>query len=351
MQLKTLVRHWLCVSALIVSAPTALAQQNYADHPAARAFAARMATEHGLSEVEILDTFTRISQDDRVIRLIMPPKRKGVRSWARYRRQFIEPTRINRGIEFWSENSAELTRASQRFGVPPEIIVAIIGVETIYGRNTGSFTTASALATLAFDYPPRAELFSRELENLFLLAHEQGRDPLAYEGSYAGALGYPQFLPSSVRNYAVDFDGDGRIDLENSPSDAIGSVANYLAVHGWQSGGTVAVRAHVEAPEQVVDLIDAGIEPAFVEGDFVARKVLPLGTVPAGEKAALIDLITPDAATEYWLGFRNFYVITRYNRSSFYAMAVFELAEALRSAHTETTVSTAAQATTAQGVK
>jgi len=351
MQLKTLARHWLCLCALIVSVPTALAQQSYADHPAARAFAARMASDHGLSEVEILDTFARISQDERVIRLIMPPKRKGVRSWARYRGQFIEPTRINRGIEFWAENAAQLTRASQQFGVPAEIIVAIIGVETIYGRNTGNFTTASALATLAFDYPPRAELFSRELENLFLLAHEQGRDPLAYEGSYAGALGYPQFLPSSVRNYAVDFDGDGRIDLENSPSDAIGSVANYLAVHGWQAGGIVAVRAHVETPDQVVDLIDAGIEPAFVEGDFLARKVLPLGAMPAGEKAALVDLITPEAATEYWLGFRNFYVITRYNRSSFYAMAVFELAEALRSAHSETTMSHAEQAASRKPAK
>jgi membrane-bound lytic murein transglycosylase B len=335
MPLKTLARHWACLGMLLV-ATQAAAQASYATHPEARAFASQMASEHGLNPEAVLDTLAQVSQDSRVIRLITPPTRKGVRSWARYRGQFIEPNRINRGVDFWANNADELARASARYGVPPEIIVAIIGVETIYGRNTGHFTTAGALATLAFDYPPRAELFRRELENLFLLAREQGRDPLSYEGSYAGALGYPQFLPSSVRNYAVDFDGDGRIDLEASPSDAIGSVANYLAVHGWEPGGTVAIRAHVEDPQQVAELIEAGITPAFSADDFSQRQVLPLGDVPEGARAALIDLVTPDAPTEYWLGFRNFYVITRYNRSSFYAMAVFGLAEALQAAHTET---------------
>ncbi len=339
MQLNKLARQWLCLGALMVLGSGAQAQNSYADHPDALAFATRMETDHGVAARDVLTTFSHLLRDDRVIRLITPPDKPGVRSWARYRARFIEPVRIDSGLEFWRDNAATLAQASERYGVPAEIIVAIIGVETIYGRNTGNFTTASALATLAFDYPPRARLFRQELENLFLLAREQGRDPLAYEGSYAGALGYPQFLPSSVRRYAVDFDADGVIDLERSTADAIGSVANYLAAHGWETGGTIAIRAHVEAPEKAAELIDAGIEPAFSADDFSAHEVLPLRAMSPDEHAALIDLETPDSPTEYWLGFRNFYVITRYNRSSFYAMAVFGLAESLRAAHTETTLS------------
>ena len=337
---RTTARALLGALLLHLAAP-ALSDTTYANHPAAHDFARQMQVEHGLAADDVMATLARIEPDARVIRLISPAKKKGVRSWARYRRQFIEPLRINRGLHFWRQHADALAAAQQRYGVPAEIIVAIIGVETIYGSNTGSFLTASALATLAFDYPPRAPLFRRELENLFLLAREQGRAPLTYEGSYAGAMGYPQFLPSSIRNYAVDFDGDGRVDLENSPVDAIGSVANYLAAHGWVTGGPVAIRAHVEDSDKAAALIAAVIDPVFSEADFSAHQVLPLAPVPAGETAALIDLETPDEATEHWLGFRNFYVITRYNRSSFYAMAVFGLAQALHSAHQETLPDTA----------
>ena len=320
------------------AATSVSADNTYGAHPAALEFARQMQEEHGLDAGSIMATLSAIAPDDRVIRLITPPETRRARSWTRYRQQFIEPVRINSGLAFWNENEAALRAAAEKYGVPEEIIVAIIGVETIYGRYTGTFTTASALATLAFDYPPRAPLFRRELENLFLLAREQGREPMTYEGSYAGAMGYPQFLPSSIRTFAVDFDGDGRIDLERSPADAIGSVANYLARHGWQSGGPVAIRAHVENPQAVAPLIAAGIQPVFTPADFSMHQVLALDTVPADEGAALIDLESPDSATEYWLGFRNFYVITRYNRSSFYAMAVFHLARALRGASTETMV-------------
>ncbi|MCB1960240.1 MAG: lytic murein transglycosylase B [Rhodocyclaceae bacterium] len=326
--------------ALTLSSP-APAASTYADHPAALDFARQMQTDHHIAADEVMATLSRIEPDPRVIRLITPAKRKGVRSWARYRRQFIEPLRINRGLAFWREHATALATASQTYGIPAEIIVAIIGIETIYGGNTGDFLVASALATLAFDYPPRAPLFRGELENLFLLAREQGRTPLSYEGSYAGAMGYPQFLPSSIRNYAVDFDGNGRIDLEGSPVDAIGSVAHYLAVHGWEKDGPVVIRAHVEDPDRAATLVAAGIDPVFSENDFSAHQVLPLAPVPAGERAALIDLETPDEATEYWLGFRNFYVITRYNRSSFYAMAVHDLARALYDARQETVLESA----------
>lgn len=342
MSVTLTIRSFLAATALAIgstaTATRVSADNTYATHPAALEFARQMQNDHDLDATSIMATLSAITPDDRVIRLITPPETRRARSWIRYRQQFIEPVRINSGLAFWNENEAALRAASQRYGVPEEIIVAIIGVETIYGRYTGTFTTASALATLAFDYPPRAPLFRRELENLFLLAREQGREPMTYEGSYAGAMGYPQFLPSSIRSFAVDFDGDGRIDLERSPADAIGSVANYLARHGWQSGGPVAIRAHVEDARAVAPLIAAGIEPVLTAADFSAHRVLALDTLPTGEGAALIDLESPDAATEYWLGFRNFYVITRYNRSSFYAMAVFHLARALRGASRETTV-------------
>ena len=331
------VRTLTLLAAASLATPL-MAGTGYDQHPDARDFASEMAREHGFAADDILTAFRGIERNERVIRLITPPAKRGVRSWARYRSRFIEPVRIEAGIDFWHTHADTLARASAQFGVPEEVIVAIIGVETIYGRNTGNFTTAEALATLAFDYPPRAELFRRELQNLFLLARENRRDPLSYEGSYAGALGYPQFLPSSIRNYAVDFDADGQIDLEGSPTDAIGSVARYLAEHGWVKGAPVAVRAHVEDSALAKKLVDRGIEPVVDGAALEAHRILPLGDFPAGGIVTVVDLETPKAATEYWLGFRNFYVITRYNRSSFYAMAVFELSEALARARTETTV-------------
>jgi membrane-bound lytic murein transglycosylase B len=210
--------------------------------------------------------------------------------------------------------------------VPAEVVVAIIGIETFYGKHLGRFESFAALATLAFDYPPRAELFRRELEALLLLARDEGRAPDAYRGSYAGAIGLPQFLPSSIRAYALDFDRNGRIDLAASASDAIGSVANFLKEHGWETGGPVAVK--VGAGDTAAPLVAEGIAPVRRPQEMTEFGVAVPANAPDAP-AALIDLVTPDAATEYWLGYRNFYVITRYNRSSFYAMAVSEFARAL----------------------
>ena len=324
----------LAMSILCLAARPALAggSASYADREEVRTFARAMQTEHGLSEEDVLAALAQAHRDDQVIRLITPPSRPGVRSWARYRARFIEPVRIREGLAFWDTYQASLRAASERFGVPEEIILGILGVETIYGRNTGDFSLVSALATLAFDYPPRADLFRRELENLFLLAREQGVPVTAYRGSYAGAIGYPQFLPSSIRNFAVDFDGDGRIDLENSPADAIGSVAHYLQVHGWQPGGPVAVPAQL-AGTAPAELLAADIHPTFLPDELARHGVRAARGDGYPEKAALIELVTPEAPSEYWLGYQNFYVITRYNRSSFYAMSVFQLAEALRQRH------------------
>jgi len=189
----------------------------------------------------------------------------------------------------------------------------------------------SALATLAFDYPPRGPLFRHELENLLLMAREQERDPFSYRGSYAGAIGYPQFLPSSIRAYAVDFDGDGRIDFESGPVDAIGSVARYLAEHGWRRGEPVAEPAQIGGADPQ-PLVDAGIEPVLAPEMLAQAGISAANGTPAATTATLVDLATPGMNTEYWLGYRNFYVITRYNKSSFYAMAVFQLGQALREA-------------------
>ncbi len=313
------------------------AAERYADRPEAQQFIDEMQHKHGFDKDALTYIFRRAEYLPSVIKYISPPKDPGVRSWQRYRGRFIEPVRIRAGVAFWERHQDAIRAASEKYGVPEEIIVGIIGVETIYGRNTGNFQAVSALATLAFDYPRRAELFRGELENLLLMAREQHRDPLDYQGSYAGALGLPQFLPSSVRNYAVDFDGDGQIDLLNSPKDAIGSVARYMQMHGWESGAPVAVRAAVGPDANLPPLIANDIEPAFDAATLASHGVRAADGSEAPGKAAFVELVTPGEDSEYWLGYQNFYVITRYNRSSFYAMSVFQLGEAVKAARAAAT--------------
>lgn len=308
--------------------------QNYAQRDDVRTFVADMHVRHGFDSDALTGLFRQTRPIAAVIKAIMPPKDPGVRSWRAYRARFVEPSRIAAGRRFMLSHADQLAAAEVQFGVPAEIIAAIIGVETIYGKQLGNFGTFAALTTLAFDYPPRAELFRRELEELLLLAREEGRDPLEYTGSYAGALGLPQFLPSSRRRFAIDFDHDGRIDLSGSATDAIGSVANFLAQHGWEREAPIATAVRASG-DGVQALVDEGIVPQRMPQQMATVNVSLAGvgadaTVIADRPAALIDLITPNAMTEYRLGYRNFYVITRYNRSSFYAAAVMDLAAALR---------------------
>ena len=319
----------LLAGALLLPLFSMAAPASFADREEVRAFAADVAQRHGFDKKALLTELAAAPYQARAIRLIRPPSEPGVRSWKRYRARFIEPIRIRAGLDFWRAHGEALSRASMLYGVPEEVILGIIGVESIYGRYTGKFSLIGALATLAFDYPPRAPLFRKELEHLFLLARANGRSPASYFGSYAGAIGYPQFLPSSVLSYAVDFDGNGAIDLENSPADAIGSVARYLAEHGWREGQPIADPVVIPAGVDAAALVSAGIEPALDAGTLGAQGIALRSGVGA---ATLVDLESPNEATEYWLGYRNFYVITRYNRSSFYAMAVFHLSEALRDA-------------------
>lgn len=320
----------LTLLAGFAAAATGHASERYADRPETQQFIEEMQQRHGFDKDALTYIFRRAEYLPSVIKYISPPKDPGVRSWQRYRSRFIEPVRIKAGVAFWDRHADTIRTASEKYWVPEEIIVGIIGVETIYGRNTGNFQAVSALATLAFDYPRRAELFRGELESLLLMAREQHRDPLDYQGSYAGALGLPQFLPSSVRNYAVDFDGDGQIDLLGSPKDAIGSVARYMQMHGWEAGGPVAVRASLDSDTNLAPLLAKDITPAFDSATLASHGVRAMSSAEGAGKAAFVELVTPGQDSEYWLGYQNFYVITRYNRSSFYAMSVFQLGEAVK---------------------
>lgn len=315
------------------TASTGAALEPFAGRPEVEAFVDRLASEHGFAATELRRLIASLDPVPRVLELMDPPARAAPRrSWQHYRQRFVNRSRVEAGLRFWFENEAAIARASARYGVPEEIIVGIIGVETIYGRHTGSFPVAASLATLAFDFPRRADFFRRELEQFLVLARDTGIDPLAVRGSYAGAIGLPQFMPSSIRHYAVDFDGDGRIDLAGSAEDAIGSVANFLAEHGWERGGPVRVPVRLAADANLGPLLEAGIEPRFDGSQLVAHGAQPAAEAPPGTLFALVDLPNADGPTDYVLGPRNFYVITRYNRSSFYAMAVIELGEAVRAA-------------------
>lgn len=246
--------------------------------------------------------------------------------WYKYRPIFVNPARITDGVNFWNAHASLLKRAADQYGVPPEIIVAIIGVETRYGQNNGGYLALDALATLAFGYPKRAPFFRKELEQLFLLARDERLDLAQLKGSYAGALGVPQFMPSSYRNYAIDFDGDGHRDLLSSAADAIGSVANYFKGHGWQTDGRVVLplpHDQVISPE----LVNTDLKPTKTLAELrTAGLSFDSQGLPPSTGVALLDFEVADDK-DYWLCLTNFYVITRYNGSKHYAMAVYQLAQ------------------------
>jgi membrane-bound lytic murein transglycosylase B len=320
----------LCVFLLPTAARSAPpSPKPYGKREDVRVFVRDMVARHGFVEHELAFLFSRARREPAILAAIVPPKDPKGRSWQLYRARFVTDSRIAEGGDFWRRNAAALARAAQAHGVPEEIIVAIIGVETVYGRQMGSWRVIDALSTLAFDYPPRAEFFRGELEQYLLFAREQGVDVFSVKGSYAGAIGIPQFMPGSYRRFAVDFDGDGTANLRASEADAIGSVANFLEMHGWRRDERVQLPARVSGDSHR-PLLEAGIEPATALGELKRFGVETRTDLPLGTPVALIELESPGAPTEYRLGLRNFYVLTRYNRSVMYASAVYDLAQELK---------------------
>lgn len=315
----------LAAAGLLSLAFQAPAAENYGSRADVRQFISEMVEKHGFVRRELNSLFSRARYQPGIIRAMSLPAESPQRSWGGYRATFVNRERIEAGIRFHELHAETLARASALYGVPAHIIVAIIGIETVYGRNLGAFRVIDALATLAFDYPPRAEFFRSELESYLLYARETGIDVLNLKGSYAGAIGLPQFMPGSYRRFAVDFDGDGRRDLSGSAADAIGSIANFLREHGWKRGQPIALPARVTG-ERFRPLVQAGIKPSYFVGNLEAFGVM-LDQAPAPDLAcALVELETPGSAPEYWVGLENFYALTRYNHSSYYAISVVELA-------------------------
>lgn len=304
---------------------------DFAGNPAAEQFISQMVAKHGFDRQQLQGIIDQAKRLDYVLRLMdrqapsyTPPTGPNG-AWLRYRKQFITPSNVQNGVAFWNQYQEALARAEQVYGVPPEIIVGIIGVETRWGRVMGKTRILDALATLSFNYPRRASYFSSELETFLLMARDEKDDPLDLKGSFAGAMGYGQFMPSSYREYAVDFNGDGHINLWD-PEDAIGSVAHYFQAHGWRSGEGVAVPASGQAP-----MLENGFKTSYTLQMLAASGLAPQGMLNGHNQVSLLRL---DMGTsyQYWYGLPNFYAITRYNHSTHYAMAVWQLGEAVKQA-------------------
>ena len=300
---------------------------DYENRDSVKGFVNEVAKKDGFDPQQLLNIFEQVEKKQRIIDLISRPAEKA-KPWHEYREIFVTAPRIAAGVEFWEENEAALNRAGSKFGIPIEIIVAVIGVETNYGRNKGSFRVMDALSTLAFDYPPRARFFRSELRELLLLAREENKDPLELIGSYAGAMGYGQFIPSSFRAYAIDFDGDGARDIWSNRTDAIGSVANYFFRHGWDGEGPIAVPVTV-TDERADQFANQGLKPKRSIAELRKAGVEHV-SLPDQTLGALFRL-EGRGGWEYWLGLHDFYVVTRYNHSHMYALAVVQLSAAVRS--------------------
>ena len=302
----------------------------FANNPNAQQFIDKMVNKHGFDRQQLQEILSQAKRLDSVLRLmdnqapttsVKPPSGPNG-AWLRYRKKFITPDNVQNGVVFWNQYEDALNRAWQVYGVPPEIIVGIIGVETRWGRVMGKTRILDALATLSFNYPRRAEYFSGELETFLLMARDEQDDPLNLKGSFAGAMGYGQFMPSSYKQYAVDFSGDGHINLWD-PVDAIGSVANYFKAHGWVKGDQVAVMANGQAPG-----LPNGFKTRYSISQLATAGLTPQQPLGNHQQASLLRL---DVGTgyQYWYGLPNFYTITRYNHSTHYAMAVWQLGQAV----------------------
>jgi len=305
--------------------------QNYLANPGAAVVMDELVAEEGFDRQSLEAIFADASRQQSILDAMSRPAEK-TKAWYEYRDIFLNDKREAQGVAFYQEHRETLERAEQETGVPAQIIVAIIGVETYYGRIAGSYRVIDALSTLAFDYPRRSEFFTKELKHYLILTRDQGMDPLVLKGSYAGAMGYGQFMPSSYRSYAIDFDGDEKADIWNNPVDAIGSVANYFKAHGWTPGAEVVVAARVEGevPEEMMSR-GRNLKPRFTVAEFAGAGLLPVKETDPAAEAIGIEFELADGM-EYWLGLHNFYVITRYNHSAMYAMSVYQLSQRIAAA-------------------
>jgi len=302
---------------------------DYLERSEVKKFIEEFARQHQYSQSSLTALFENVAKQTRVLDKIQRPVEKSI-NWQQYRNIFITPQRIREGLQFWIRNEQTLAAAQRHFGVPPELIVAVIGVETFYGRYMGEHPVLDTLVTLAFDYPPRQGFFRSELEHFLLLIQEEQLDPLAIKGSYAGAMGLGQFISSSYRRHAVDFDEDGRRDLWGSNKDAIGSVANYFKQYGWRPGQPVTTPVAVQG-DRYTALLGKGLKPVTLVSD-LSQYDVAINTEDYSlpqEKVTLLELKN-DHSMEYWAGFKNFYVITRYNHSHMYAMAVYQISQQLK---------------------
>ena len=311
---------------------------NFLEWQSVRTFIDEMVAQRGFQRAELEAIFGKVRFVDSAVQLVKPAPPGKPKNWQAYSERFIEPIRITAGVRFWNENADALARAEAAYGVPAEIIVGIIGVETIYGRDTGRFRVVDTLATLAFAYPEtpnqeaRKAFFRSELANTLMLARERNSDPLDLLGSFAGAVGMPQFMPGNILKYGVDFDSDGRIDLRGSPADAIGSVANFLVQHGWNAEhrGPPVFAADVSPNRTWEELLGRGLDATLRPEELRAAGVMLDTALPSGRLYGLVDLQNGAEPTEYWVANDNFFAITKYNRSYFYAMSVIELGRAVR---------------------
>jgi len=340
MSIKATLRQWVRKSSILALAmvpmgcatadtPEQPVQTEYERQVLINDFIAEMVRDHNFAPSSLESVLSQAEMKQSILDAISRPAERTL-EWKDYRKIFVTQKRINGGVSFMRKHRVALERAEMIYGVPKEVITAIIGVETYYGRMAGNYRVVDALSTLAFDYPPRAEFFRSELKEYFILAQEEGIDPLSIKGSYAGAMGYGQFIPSSYRNFAVDFDGDKKRDIWTNPKDAIGSVANYFKKHGWQTGEPVVVPA-VAIGEDYSDIVNASLKPKL-SVEALAAKGFSAKDRRRYQGLATAMELQGEKGVEHWLGLKNFYVITRYNHSKLYAMAVHQLSQEIKEA-------------------
>lgn len=307
---------------------------SFASRKEVQQFIQQMSNKHGFDKNYLTILFKKFPPQMKIVQLMDKPSE--AMPWYRYRDRLLSTERINKGVIFWKQHAKILKQVENEYGVPPEIIVAILGVETFYGEKTGTYPVLQSLATLSFDYPRRAQFFRSELEQFLLLVKDEKLDPIKTLGSYSGAIGAPQFMPSSYRRFAVDYQHKGKRDLANSMQDTIASVANYFKIHGWRTGEPVAIKAAVTGTRYQTLANQKGLQPNLTLQELANYNIHPNITSASRDKtkkAKFIALVNDKNGIEPWLGFHNFYVITRYNHSTNYAMAVYLLSQRIRAQH------------------